>query len=345
MKNIFSNLIKNQSGQGVLAIVLILVILGGLILGPLLAFMGTGLKAGQMHESKEQGLYAADSGVEDAVNWLMHGKPTEGDWDWSWNGSTGGRVSYELNDMTVDVTVEALAEDNVYKITSTATNAGGGTTVLSTLWAIHWVQGDLEVGQDDTYYGDVHVTGDSTLENTAKIVGDLTVGGDLMLEDSADIEGDVSVEGDIEIGNLATITGNITCVTGNITLGNHAEIYADIYLQGDNNVIDLAQPQGAIVGNIWADGNLTIYIRFGDEAMVEILGHIYAPNGNITIYLEKTNSEIVGDIYASGTIQISGSGVHTGDTYSPYTGDPPFEIADCPDIPAEPADIYTYEVT
>jgi predicted acyltransferase (DUF342 family) len=345
VKKVFSSLIKNQSGQGRLALVLIMIIGGGLIVGPLLAFMGTGLQAVQMHESKEQGLYAADSGLEDAVNWIMHGKPMDGNWDWTWDGSTGQKGSYQINDITVGVTVEALPEDNTYKITSTATGAGGSVTVLSTLWAIHWIYGDLDLGQQDTYYGDVHVTDDATLENSAKIVGDLTVESDLTLENGGQTQGDMSVDGNIVIGNLATVTADVICTTGNITLGNHAEIYADIRLQGENSVIDLAQPAAAIVGNIWAEGDLTIYVKFGDEAQLEILGHVYAPAGDITIYLDKTNSEIQGDIYAGGTITIIGPGVHTGNTYSPYTGDPPFEIADCPEIPAQPVDIYTYEVT
>ena len=37
---------KNESGQGALAIVLILLMLGAIILTPLLVFMNTGLKAG-----------------------------------------------------------------------------------------------------------------------------------------------------------------------------------------------------------------------------------------------------------------------------------------------------------
>ena len=345
MKKVFNSLIENQSGQGRLALVMIMIIAGGLIVGPLLAFMGAGLQAVQMHESKEQGLYAADSGVEDAVNWIMHGKPTEGDWDWTWDGSTGQKLSYEINDMTVDVAVEALAEENTYKVTSTATGDSGSATVLSTLWAIHWVYGDLDLEGQDTYYGDVHVTDDATLENTAKIVGDLTVESDLTLDNSSENLGDVSVDGNISIDNHATITGNVICTTGNITLGNHAEIYADIHLLGNNSVLDLSQPAAAIVGNITADGDLTIYISFGDESFTEITGHIYAPAGDITIYLSKTNSEIEGDIYAGGTITIIGPGVHSGNSYSPYTGDPPFEIPDCPEIPAQPVDIYTYEVT
>ena len=67
MKETISNLTKNESGQTALALVLILVILGTLILGPLLAYMNTGLKAGQMHEDKTQRYYAADAGIEDAM--------------------------------------------------------------------------------------------------------------------------------------------------------------------------------------------------------------------------------------------------------------------------------------
>jgi len=58
---------KNESGQGALAMVLILLMLGAIILTPLLVFMSTGLKAGQVYESKMQEFYAADSGVEDGL--------------------------------------------------------------------------------------------------------------------------------------------------------------------------------------------------------------------------------------------------------------------------------------
>jgi len=58
---------KNESGQGALAIVLILLMLGAIIITPLLVFMDTGLKAGQVYESKVQEFYAADAGVEDGL--------------------------------------------------------------------------------------------------------------------------------------------------------------------------------------------------------------------------------------------------------------------------------------
>ena len=58
---------KNESGQGALAMVLILLMLGAVILTPLLVFMSTGLKSGQVYESKMQEFYAADAGVEDGL--------------------------------------------------------------------------------------------------------------------------------------------------------------------------------------------------------------------------------------------------------------------------------------
>jgi len=58
---------KNESGQGALAIVLILLMLGAIIITPLLVFMSTGLKSGQVYESKMQEFYAADAGVEDGL--------------------------------------------------------------------------------------------------------------------------------------------------------------------------------------------------------------------------------------------------------------------------------------
>jgi len=58
---------KNESGQGALAMVLILLMLGAVILTPLLVFMSTGLKAGQVYESKMQEFYAADAGIEDGL--------------------------------------------------------------------------------------------------------------------------------------------------------------------------------------------------------------------------------------------------------------------------------------
>ena len=58
--------VRDEKGQ-VLILVLILLLLGALIITPLLGYMSTGLKTGQVFEKKTDELYAADAGIEDAV--------------------------------------------------------------------------------------------------------------------------------------------------------------------------------------------------------------------------------------------------------------------------------------
>lgn len=66
MKIAWNKSIRDETGT-VLILVLILLVVGGLIITPLLAFMGTGLKAGQVYEAKADELYAADAGIEDSL--------------------------------------------------------------------------------------------------------------------------------------------------------------------------------------------------------------------------------------------------------------------------------------
>ena len=67
LKKTLTHLRKGESGQGALAIVVILLMLGAIILTPLLVFMSTGIKAGGVYESKVQEFYAADAGVADGL--------------------------------------------------------------------------------------------------------------------------------------------------------------------------------------------------------------------------------------------------------------------------------------
>ena len=62
MRNKLNKLVKEEKGQAFI-LVLIFLLVGGLIIAPLLGFMSTGLKVGQMHEEKMEGFYAADAGI------------------------------------------------------------------------------------------------------------------------------------------------------------------------------------------------------------------------------------------------------------------------------------------
>lgn len=66
MKRIWTELIKNERGQA-LPLVLMLLVVGGLTIGTLLTYVSTGLNVGQTQEERLAELYAADAGVEDGL--------------------------------------------------------------------------------------------------------------------------------------------------------------------------------------------------------------------------------------------------------------------------------------
>ena len=91
MKRISNKLIRDEKGQALL-MVLILILVGGLIIAPLLAHMSTGLKVGrEVYEEKMYGQYAADSGVEDALYKIKVDDPAlPPEWEGVWEGGDYG---------------------------------------------------------------------------------------------------------------------------------------------------------------------------------------------------------------------------------------------------------------
>jgi len=129
MKTVLNKLRRDETGQAFI-LALIMLLLGGLIMAPLLGFMGTGLKAGQAYEKRTAELYAADAGVTDALWYIT----TNSD-DLPQN--IGDEESYSLaddepNSKQVEYTIEYV-EEVIYKVTSTATttDTGSYTTIES----------------------------------------------------------------------------------------------------------------------------------------------------------------------------------------------------------------------
>jgi len=126
--------LKKDEGGYALALVLILLILIGLIIGPLLVLMTTTLMSAYRHEEGMLGFYAADAGIEDAAYKIQHedGNLPED------VGFSYGYPEYPalyVNDSEVHVAIQRVSsedpDDEVYMITSTATSGGGSTTVES----------------------------------------------------------------------------------------------------------------------------------------------------------------------------------------------------------------------
>ena len=117
VKRTLNKLIRGEKGQA-LVIVLILILLGGLIIGPVLNYMSTGLKVGkEVYENKMYELYAADAGIEDALWYLQSDErlgerfdPLHYGPDWTPNDLSWPIGPYELtdpiNEKDVDVTID-----------------------------------------------------------------------------------------------------------------------------------------------------------------------------------------------------------------------------------------------
>lgn len=113
VKRVKANLVeclREESGQA-LIMVLVFLLLGSLILPPVLSHIGTALKTGQVYESKTDELYAADSGIEDAI-WqikydrleVLFSDPVYDIYDFAtvWSYS----LEEPINDLTANVTIQ-----------------------------------------------------------------------------------------------------------------------------------------------------------------------------------------------------------------------------------------------
>jgi len=127
MKNIVKRLARDEKGAA-LVLVLVLLLMGGLIIAPLLAHMGTGLISGEVYERRADELYAADAGVEDAIWKIQNGKvslcPSDPPQSYTITDVNGKKVEYTIEYLDVG--------EGTYKITSIAvTDDGSGTAAIS----------------------------------------------------------------------------------------------------------------------------------------------------------------------------------------------------------------------
>jgi len=126
MKTIVKRLARDEKGAS-LVMVLILLLISGLIIGPLLSYMGTGLITGEVYETRTNELYAADAGVEDAIWKIQNNEgnlPCSPGHSWSYNIA-------DVNGKSLQISIEYL-DGGTYRITSTAvTDDGSGTAAIT----------------------------------------------------------------------------------------------------------------------------------------------------------------------------------------------------------------------
>jgi hypothetical protein len=336
MKIAVKRLIRDEKGRA-MVMALILLAVGGLTTTPLLAYMSTGLIAGEFYERSTAEVYAADAGVEDGVWKIQHNA------DGVPQGFCDPSLAYNISDVngkSVDVTIEwvnNLTTSVTYKITSIATtDSNSSTTVESYVEKI--IGGELDI-----FSGILASKGDIWLKQDSTVTGDIYIGGDITGEFTHDGEiiptepdsfptqeqdeefaqmfkeeamaggthyGSLNISSDRDLGPLY-ITGNLDITTKDITVNLMGTIYVEGEIRATKEYTITGSGSMVAVGNIYlsklagygTEGDSVIMslngnITFKKEAVIEAL--IYAPNG--TISFDKgatvTGSVVGADIQA-----------------------------------------------
>jgi cytoskeletal protein CcmA (bactofilin family) len=206
MKIAVKRLVRDENGRAIL-LALILLGVGGLIIAPLLDYMGTGLVSGEVYERKTDELYAADAGVEDAVWKIQQGDAPvcPGNPTWSYNIS-------DVNGKSVAVTI-TYVDGQTYCVVSTATGNSSSTTIES---YIRIVYGGSSGGSSVFDYaltsldGNVNLSGSSLIESDEVLGGDIHANGNIALSGSVTVDGDATATGTITTGGSSHINGTKT---------------------------------------------------------------------------------------------------------------------------------------
>jgi len=132
MKIAVKRFIRDEKGAA-LAMALILLLIGGLMAVPLLSYMGSGLLAGEVYETRTAELYAVDAGVEDAI-WKIQNE--DGYLPCSPGSPARNYTITDINGKNVDVTITSVALyqgitnlTGTYRVESTTTGNGSGTQI------------------------------------------------------------------------------------------------------------------------------------------------------------------------------------------------------------------------
>ena len=107
---------KGQAGQ-ILIFVTIVLALAAIIMPSVLTLASASHRSTQINKEKTQQFYAADTGVEDALHKIGNGNFTLGNYT----------IPGDVNGYNVEVRIEELEGQGIYRITSTATDPLSGT--------------------------------------------------------------------------------------------------------------------------------------------------------------------------------------------------------------------------
>jgi Flp pilus assembly pilin Flp len=316
MKNAIKRLKRDETGAA-MVVALVLLLISGLVIGPLLSHMGSGLLVGEVYEVRTDELYAADAGMEDAVWKIQH--PEEGGlpgcgYGWNYTYPEPGDPAFEVNDKDVEVTIQHQGAGS-YKVISTSTSGDGSDTTITSYISLSYLDLSGILNYAISSEGAVNISGSDTL-----------VDGDVYITD----------EGDVNDPNGA-ITGTIydsddVSITWPTFDQLHGYYWPDVmYLEPDPTDVILipnwatTRDNAFPLGPYLADVEDLEYLEIkGGERWMRLDGTIYV-KGNF--YLDPSiNLDLNGNaIFATGTIKLSSNSVLYGSGCIIATGDINFQ--------------------
>jgi Tfp pilus assembly protein PilX len=285
-------LIRDEKGYILIAALLVLVVVG-LISGPVLSYMVSGLRAGHVFETGAAELYAADAGV------------TYGLWEIKDSDICPGNLivskiyNIDLNDKDVQVTIEY--EGGPYKITSNATTGSNShTTVVSyvNVTFMSFLDNAITSSGDVRIYDDVN----GTVQYGGDIFGEENVSGETINEvypkwpsmDALRIYYNVTslpdfADDQINLEDCPIIDGYPTVPA----------LRHDGDLAIDNSDGERTAKLG---GTVYVMGNLALESPGNDDYVIDLNGYTILVEGSITFPANGASISGSGCIIAGGTI-------------------------------------------
>jgi hypothetical protein len=284
-------LIGDEKGY-ILLLALLVLLLVGLISGPLLSYMVSGLRAGHVFETGAAELYAADAGVEDAVLKIQN-QVDEVKYLYCGNGNHSWTYPSPLivNGKPVAITITYVnnaTAGGTYRVESTATSNGSGTKI------------------------DAYVIGTSLYGDYSGITNNvITSQGDITLKPNTNVTPpDGYDHGPAANYSGAWPTAEELCAW----YGEDVQDATHYYLDTTINLNGVSQE----LGPLYVNGKLTIKNSSSTPATLTLNGTIYATGDTSIAYGTSQNKPMTLDLNGQSIFIASNS---TNPKYALQIGD------------------------
>jgi hypothetical protein len=329
MRKSVRRVIRDEKGAA-LALVLVLLVVGGLILTPLLGLMTTGLISGQVYEKKTAELYAADAGVEDAIwriqtNNITFVNNCSEPWLLTVNDKSVQVIVYRK-----DVDPTPCGQNFTYQVLSTAvtddvggTAAMGGSTTIDAQLSVSYLYMDFSPLLDYAIVSNStigiqqeqkpHVVGDVWLPEKAGLDGGEAITG--IVYDSSSIN--VTWPGAAQLSTyyLQDVVGAPDPGKG-YSIDGQAKTEGPWHRKGNLAVDNIGGSATlALAGTVYVDGNLNFEQPGGSSYTVELNGQTIFVGGNITFPSNHVSISGSGCIIAVGNVDFQPGMASDGDDF------------------------------